>query len=74
MKRDVKAERHCLEMLIANFGRQRTDVWLRYMKFERSFGEPKNVSKIYEKAMQRLNTELIDDFLSLHNLFINGVV
>lgn len=74
MKRDVKSERNCLEMLILNFGKVRTDVWLRFMRFERSVGEPKNVSKLYENALATLNPELLEDFLSLHNLFINGVV
>lgn len=74
MIRDVKAERHCLETMVTIFGNNRTDVWLRYMKFERSFGEPKNVSKLYEKAMNRLEKEYHKDFLTLHNLFISGVV
>lgn len=72
--RDLEAERKCLEMLILTFGKTRTDVWLRYMKFERSVGEPKNVSRLYKNAMSTLNPDLLQDFLSLYNLFINGVV
>lgn len=74
LKRDVKCERSCLEMLLLNFGKTRTDVWLRYMKFERSVGEPKNVAKLYDAALATLNPDLLEDFLTLHNLFVNGVV
>lgn len=74
MKRDVKAERNVLEMLILNFGKEKTDVWLRYMRFERTVGEPKNVSKLYDQATNVLKPELLEDFQSLHNLLISGVV
>lgn len=74
MKRDIKQERLCLTLLVTHFGRHRTDVWLRFMKFERSFGDPKDVGKIYDRALINLDPELQDDFQSLHNLFINGVV
>lgn len=74
MKRDVKAERHCLDMLILNFGKTRTDVWLRYMRFERYAGEPKNVSRLHDDAVAKLNPELLDDFAALFNFFSNGVV
>lgn len=70
----MEAERFCLDMLVLSFGETRTDVWLRYMKFERTAGEPKNVSKLYEKALATLNQNLLQDFQSLYNLLINNVV
>lgn len=74
MKRDVKAERNCLEMMIMSFGKVKTEVWLRYMRVELSAGEAKNIGKLYERAMAMLNPELLEDFVSLHSLFISGVV
>lgn len=74
MKRDPKSERYCMEMLILNFGKVRTDVWLRYMRFERNAGEPKNVSRLYENALATLNPEHLNDFTTMYNFFANGVV
>lgn len=74
MVRDVESERNCMEMLIMNFGKTRTDVWLRYMRFERYAGEPKNVAKLHENALATLKPELLDDFSALYNFFSNGVV
>lgn len=74
MIRDPESERYCMEMLISNFGKSRTDVWLRYMRFERHAGEPKNVSDLHKKALNTLKTELLDDFSALYNFFVNGVV
>lgn len=74
MTRDLDAERKCLEMLVQNFGKVRTDVWLRYMQFERYSGEPKNISNLYVTALNALNEELKEDFTALYNFFSNGVV
>ena len=74
MTRDLDAERKCLELLVQNFGKARTDVWLRYMQFERYSGEPKNISNLYVTAMNALNDELKEDFSALYNFFSNGVV
>lgn len=72
--RDVSAERKCLENLINYFGATRTDVWLRYMRFERNVGEPKNVGRLHAKAVNSLKIDLLDDFSALYNFFSNGVV
>lgn len=61
-------------MLVLNFGKVKTDVWLRYMQFERFSGEPKNISNLYVTAMNTLNEELKEDFTALYNFFSNGVV
>lgn len=74
MKRDPKEERHCLDMMTSNFGKTRTDVWLRYMRYERYVGEPKNISLLHQRALSTLNPELLDDFSALYNFFSNGVV
>lgn len=74
MIRDAESERICMENLILYFGKTRTDVWLRYMRFERFAGEPKNVSKLHKNALATLNAELLDDFSALYNFFSNGVV
>lgn len=74
MKRDVKAERNCLELMVMNFGKVKTDVWLRYMRFEMTAGDVKNIAKLNERAMAILNPELVEDFSSLYNLFMNSLV
>lgn len=74
MLRDKKEERACLEQMILNFGSTRTDVWLRYMRYERYAGEPKNVSDLHKRALKTLKPELLDDFSALYNFFSNGVV
>lgn len=74
MTRDPESERFCLENLIANFGKSRTDVWLRYMRFERFAGEPKNVNNLHKLALATLKPELLDDFSALFLFFSNGVV
>ncbi|XP_055310345.1 U3 small nucleolar RNA-associated protein 6 homolog [Sitodiplosis mosellana] len=74
LKRDLDSERHCLEMLILNFGKTRTDVWLRYMRFERNVGEPKNVGRLHKSALATLKPELLDEFSAMYNFFSNGDV
>lgn len=61
-------------MMILNFGKVRTDVWLRYMRFERNVGEPKNVSRLHQNALATLNPDLLDDFSAQYNFFSNGTV
>lgn len=56
------------------FGKTRTDVWIRFMRFERFAGDPKNVAKIHKSAIANLKPELLDDFGALYNFFLNGVV
>lgn len=74
MIRDPVAERECMELIITSFGKSRTDVWLRYMQFERHAGEPKNVANLHKRALITLNSDLLDDFSALYNFFSNGVV
>lgn len=74
MKRDPESERTCMENLKKNFGKTRTDVWLRYMRFERYAGIPKNNDALYKEALTTLKPELLDDFNALYNFFHNGVV
>lgn len=71
-KRDLKSERRCLEMLTMNFGKIRADVWLRYIRFERDVGDPKNVGRLYQTALAALNPDLLDEFSRQYNLFLNG--
>lgn len=74
MKRDPQTERKCLENLIEQFGKTRTDVWLRYMRYERSVGTPKNVMGLHQRALETLNPKLLNDFSAQYNFFTNGVV
>lgn len=67
-------ERFCMENLIKYFGKTRTDVWLRYMRFERYKGEPKNIPNLHKTALATLQPDLLDDFGALYNFFSNGVV
>lgn len=59
-------------MLTLNFGKVRSDVWLLYIRFERDFGDPKNVGRLYQNAMAALNPNLLDEFSTLFNAFSNG--
>lgn len=59
-------------MLTMNFGKIRTDVWLRYIRFERDVGDPKNVGRLYQTALAALNPDLLDEFSRQYNLFLNG--
>lgn len=74
LRRDTDFERGILEAMTRNFGETQSEVWLRYMKFERTVGEPKNVSHLYDQAISKLKPDLHDDFLSLHSLLINEIV
>ena len=74
MKRDPESERKCMENMKTNFGKTRTDVWLRYMRFERYAGLPKNIDTLHKDALATLKPELLDDFSALYNFFDNGVV
>lgn len=41
------------------FGKEKTDVWMDYIKFELELGDPANVSEIYNQAKNTLNENLV---------------
>lgn len=73
MIRNPEIERNCMKNLILNFGKIRTDVWLRYMRFERFAGDPTNVSELHKNALATLNRELLDEYRMLYKSFCNEV-
>lgn len=44
------------------FGEEKTEVWMDYVKFELDLGDPTNVSKIYNQAKTTLNENLVSIF------------
>lgn len=61
-------------MMVFNFGKTRADVWLRFMRFERNVGDPKNVSRLHKNALERLNPDMLNDFSAQYNFFSNGTI
>lgn len=50
-------------MILAK-GKTTTDIWYEFMKFERDFGETKNVGLLTTRALNTLDKHLISNFLS----------
>lgn len=59
--------------MVHTFGASRTDVWVRYMRFERDTGDPLNVSKLHQRAQMSLKAHLKDDFNALYNFFSSNM-
>uniref|UniRef100_A0A1L8DFJ2 Putative u3 small nucleolar rna-associated protein 6 n=1 Tax=Nyssomyia neivai TaxID=330878 RepID=A0A1L8DFJ2_9DIPT len=65
---NVERWRKCHENATHFFGKSNINVWLEYIKFERTQDTPKNISLIYDRATKTLNVDLVDRFESEHNL------
>lgn len=74
LQRDKREERNVLETMVHVFGATRPDSWIRYMRYEREFGDPMQVTQLYQRAIKTLKPELLDDFNTTYNFFSNGVV
>ncbi|XP_037931962.1 U3 small nucleolar RNA-associated protein 6 homolog [Teleopsis dalmanni] len=65
---DMDRWRLCYVNAVFYFGKTNTQVWIDFIKFEREHGEPKNVSTLYDRAKNTLETELVDNFISEYTL------
>lgn len=74
LKPNIAKWRECHEYTTQFFGKTNTAVWINYLQFERDHGEPKSMTGIYERAKQTLDTNLVDNFISEHTLFMTGIM
>lgn len=56
------------EMATSLFGKDNTDVWMKYITFEMKHGEISKVSSIYDRAVKTLKRKLSDDFMTEYSL------
>ncbi|XP_067003125.1 U3 small nucleolar RNA-associated protein 6 homolog [Anabrus simplex] len=70
---NVKQIRKCYEVACEQFGKNNTDVWMEYVKFEQKRGDPKNVSEIYWRALKNLDPMHTDIFVSEFSLVKTGL-
>ncbi|XP_058799936.1 U3 small nucleolar RNA-associated protein 6 homolog isoform X2 [Phymastichus coffea] len=56
------------EMATSLFGRDNTDVWIKYIIFEMKHGEATKVSNIYDRAKKMLKPKLTDDFINEYSM------
>ncbi|XP_028674675.2 U3 small nucleolar RNA-associated protein 6 homolog [Erpetoichthys calabaricus] len=66
--------RECYERALREFGADEEELWLDYIKEELSHhqGNPENCGKIYWRAMQTLQGEQVESFVSKHTLLQTG--
>ncbi|XP_017885993.1 U3 small nucleolar RNA-associated protein 6 homolog [Ceratina calcarata] len=64
----AKHVRKCNEMSILQFGKNNTSVWMEFIKFEMKHGDPIKVGELHRRAVQMLESELVDSFLSEYSL------
>uniref|UniRef100_A0A1B0CGG0 U3 small nucleolar rna-associated protein 6 n=2 Tax=Lutzomyia longipalpis TaxID=7200 RepID=A0A1B0CGG0_LUTLO len=65
---NVERWRKCHENATHFFGESNINVWIEYIKFEKTQDTPKNISRIYERAIKTLHVDLVDSFEMEHNL------
>ncbi|XP_059616443.1 U3 small nucleolar RNA-associated protein 6 homolog [Phlebotomus argentipes] len=65
---NVDSWRKCHENAVRFFGEQQVDVWIEYIKFEKTQDTPKNINLIYERALKTLNVDLVNTFEVKHDL------
>lgn len=71
---DFKNWRNCLELACHRYGEDNIDVWLNLIKFELKHGQPKNASRISERAINALKSELVDTFTFSQDALQLGIV
>lgn len=60
------------EMATLQFGKESTDVWMEYINFESKHGEPTKVSVIYDRAINTLKKDVVDNFITEFSLIRAG--
>lgn len=71
---NVAEWRYALRIGTELYGRERIDVWLDLMKFEREHGSASLVSRISQEAEGKLNAELLDAFVTERTLWQSRLV
>lgn len=71
---DVKNWRNCMTLGSYKYGQDNIDVWLNFIKFELKHGDPKDASRISERAIGALKTELVDSFVFNRDALQLGIV
>ncbi|XP_034936563.1 U3 small nucleolar RNA-associated protein 6 homolog [Chelonus insularis] len=56
------------EVAALQFGKNNTEVWIKYIVFEMKYGDPLKVSNIYQRAVKTLNPVDADNFISKYSL------
>lgn len=72
LKPDIEKIRYCYENSLIDFGKNRTDVWIEYIKFERDHGDPKQMALLAERAKNTLLPLFVDNFITEHCLLTVG--
>ncbi|OXU21679.1 hypothetical protein TSAR_004042 [Trichomalopsis sarcophagae] len=56
------------EMMILQFGKESTDVWVEFITFELKHGEPSRVGTLYNRAITTLKPSMADNFITEYSL------
>ncbi|KMQ92686.1 u3 small nucleolar rna-associated protein 6-like protein [Lasius niger] len=64
----VEHARHPYRMATQHFGTDDTSVWMDYIRFEMKHGDPKEVGKIYARAVKTLKGSLTNSFMMEYSL------
>lgn len=65
---DINESKFTYEISIELFGTTEPDIWLDYIRFERDYGDIKNMNVLFEKAKLLLKPHLLDNFTSQYEL------
>lgn len=66
-------ERRCYQLMRLHFGRTRADVWIRSIRFELKYGDPKFATKLYHEAMNELHAaDARNEFKRKYNSLLNS--
>lgn len=68
---DINETKFVYEISIEFFGSSEPDIWLDYVRFERDYGDIKNMNILFEKAKLLLKPHLLDNFISQYELVVN---
>ncbi|XP_033333079.2 U3 small nucleolar RNA-associated protein 6 homolog isoform X1 [Megalopta genalis] len=64
----LKCFRKCHDMTTLQFGKNNTNVWIDYIKFEMKYGDPAKVGDLHRRAVKTLEPGLTDSFISEYSL------
>ncbi|PSN39843.1 hypothetical protein C0J52_19058 [Blattella germanica] len=65
---NIKQVRRCFEVACQQNGHNVTDVWMDYIRFERTLGNPEKESQIYIRGTRALDPTLLDSFENEYSL------
>ncbi|XP_039284674.1 U3 small nucleolar RNA-associated protein 6 homolog [Nilaparvata lugens] len=64
---NVKYSRMYHILACIDFGTDRTDVWMDYLRFEKRYGKHSQMADVYHQACQKLNKSLVEQFKDEYN-------